>query len=51
LQELQIVGIINGDNSFVHNSLKAVGKIDSGADTLIDVLLEAVVNMKLYFYC
>ncbi|MDD3927154.1 MAG: AAC(3) family N-acetyltransferase [bacterium] len=42
LSGLLELGVEQGDRVLVHSSLAALGKVDGGADTVIDALLEAV---------
>ena len=42
LAGLRQMGLSSGDKLLVHSSLGAIGKVDGGADTVIDALLEAV---------
>lgn len=39
---LRALGLAAGDRVLVHSSLSALGRVDGGADTVIDALLEAV---------
>jgi aminoglycoside 3-N-acetyltransferase len=39
---LERLGVNPGDSLLVHSSLKAIGTVDGGADTVIDTLLEVV---------
>lgn len=41
---LRTVGIENGDVVLVHSSVSSFGYVESGADTVIDALLETVGN-------
>lgn len=47
VQQLQSMGIKETDNLLVHSSMKSVGKVQGGAETLIDALLETVSEGKL----
>ena len=42
LAALSAVGVKNGDTLLVHSSLSACGKIDGGAKTIIDAIIEAI---------
>ncbi len=42
IQQLREMGITATDHLLVHSSMKSVGMVQGGADTLIDALLEAV---------
>ncbi len=42
LAQLKDIGVAPGMDLLVHSSLKRVGPIDGGADTIIDTLLEAI---------
>ncbi len=42
VQQLCVLGIKSGDTLLVHSSIKAVGEVEGGADTIIDALEEAV---------
>jgi len=41
-KDLQQLGLTKGDTVYVHTSLKAIGAIDGGADTLIKALCEVL---------
>ncbi len=38
--QLQSMGILHTDAVMVHSSMKAVGEVEGGAETVIDVFLE-----------
>ena len=40
--DLRKIGITRGDKLIVHSSLKSIGYVDGGADTVIDMLMETV---------
>ena len=40
VKQFQALGIKPGMTLLVHSSLRRVGKVDGGADTIIDALLE-----------
>ena len=42
VKQLQAMGIQPTDNLLVHSSMKSLGNVQGGADTLIDALMEAV---------
>ena len=42
LRGLRAFGIVPGDALLVHSSLKSMGRVEGGADTVIDALIEAV---------
>ena len=42
VEDLTKLGIIDGDTLYVHSSLKSIGFVQGGADTVIEALLEAV---------
>ena len=42
LNDLKRIGIKRGDIICVHSSLKSIGEVDGGANTLIDTLLNVV---------
>jgi aminoglycoside 3-N-acetyltransferase len=42
LSGLRELGLSSGDRVMVHSSMTALGKVEGGADTVIDALLEAV---------
>jgi len=42
VQDLTRIGLAKGDIVYVHSSLRKVGKIDGGADTLIDCFLSII---------
>lgn len=42
LQQLRAIGVHAGDTLMVHASLRKIGKLEGGADALIDALLTAV---------
>jgi len=42
ISDLQKLGIKKGMNLLVHSSLKRIGKIKGGAETIIDILLELI---------
>jgi aminoglycoside 3-N-acetyltransferase len=42
LSDLNRMGIKKGDNLMVHSSLSRIGYVEGGAETVIDVLLEAI---------
>lgn len=42
LQQLRNMGIKSDDNLLVHSSMKSLGAVQGGADTVLDVLMEAV---------
>jgi aminoglycoside 3-N-acetyltransferase len=42
VEELRRTGIREGDTVIVHSSLRSLGPVENGADTVIDALLEAV---------
>lgn len=44
IKGLKFIGLSRGDNVIVHSSLASFGKIQGGADTVIDALLEVVGN-------
>ena len=41
-QQLKEIGIRPTDNLLVHSSMKSLGPVEGGADTLIDALMESV---------
>ena len=41
-RSLQLMGIVPGDTLLLHSALTAIGKVDGGADTVIDAFLEAI---------
>lgn len=41
-KDLRQLGLISGDMVYVHTSLRAIGKIDGGADTLINAFLNVL---------
>lgn len=47
VQQLRTMGIKSTDNLLVHSSMKSVGTVQGGADTLIDALMEAVSEGRL----
>jgi aminoglycoside 3-N-acetyltransferase len=42
LRALQDLGLIPGDSLIVHSSLRTLGEVDGGADTVLDALLETL---------
>lgn len=42
IQQLREMGIKPSDNLLVHSSMKSLGTVEGGADTVIDALMEAV---------
>lgn len=42
IEQLKNLGIQQGDTLLVHSSMKAIGEVDGGADTVLDALIEAV---------
>lgn len=42
LQQLRAMGIKPSDNLLVHSSMKSLGQVQGGADTVLDALMEAV---------
>ena len=42
IQQLQDMGIKRTDNLLVHSSMKSLGAVQGGADTVLDALMEAV---------
>lgn len=42
LEDLRKLGVKPGDVLFVHSSMKSVGNVEGGADTVLDALMEAV---------
>lgn len=42
VKDLRNLGIKDGDILFVHSSLRSIGFVEGGADTVIDALLEAI---------
>lgn len=42
IQQLREMGIKPSDNLLVHSSMKSLGPVEGGADTVIDALMEAV---------
>ena len=42
LQQLRDMGIKSTDNLLVHSSMKSLGPVQGGADTVLDALMEAV---------
>ena len=40
--DLQELGVKNGDNLLVHSSLRSLGKVEGGAETVIRGMLEAL---------
>ena len=41
---LRVLGIAGGDAYLVHSSLRMMGRVDGGADTIIDTLMEIVTD-------
>ena len=37
------LGIVEGDTVFFHSSMKSIGYIEGGADTVLDAFLETIV--------
>ena len=42
VKDLRNLGIKEGDVVITHSSLKSMGNVEGGADTVIDALIEAV---------
>ena len=42
VKQFKALGIKEGMTLLVHSSLRRVGKVDGGADTIIDALLEVL---------
>lgn len=42
IEQLKNMGIKEGDTLLVHSSMKAIGDVDGGADTVLDALIEVV---------
>ena len=40
--DLKAMGIGSGDTLFIHSSMKSIGKVENGADTVLDALSEGV---------
>ena len=42
VKDLQNLGLEKGDTAIVHSSLKSMGQVDGGANTVIDAILEVI---------
>lgn len=45
-EQLKNLGIKEGDTLLVHSSMKAIGDVDGGADTVLDALVETVCGIN-----
>ena len=41
-RSLSLMGIVPGDTILLHSAMTAIGKVDGGADTVIDAFLETI---------
>ena len=44
VEDLKNLGLEKGDTVIVHSSLKSMGQVDGGANTVIDAIIEVIGN-------